>query len=576
MPSNARYKNVGYRTFNFVPCQHCFQCRTQKATSYYVRAFNELKLFNDANCMVLFILLTYKEEFLPRVSNDVLDCVSDNDNSQPFVYRLNWNSVYNGFWYDKIDYSFDNSKKHRISKNSPWEDQSGTLCNVDFKPLPTFSIGDIDKFFKKIRSRFKKHLKYVPNISYFLVAENGDKKQRPHYHIMLFIDLPKSFYYLVKSIVIDSWSVRLNIPHFVPYLNKYGSYRKVKKNGEPYGFMAKTTTFQRGLVFFDEENGKQFVNPNDPKVSRYLSQYLTTDPYFETLHHDNLKQLSPKNQRIYTKKFGSFRLCSQFFGISALWDGSINIDTAKINVGDCSGHQIDLPFYYYRYIYYSKDDTGRFVRNANYTNLLINRINERYERLKISFARFYSHIRCGLIHPNIYKVYENYVSFGLSRYTSFYKGCKTDCRHYYKDIEKELPFLIERISYTQLLGYYLILFCVHKQFNQNENDFNSLSYMGTEYLDYTFNHLDDKEFITSCLAEFYKLQQKAPFIGDSDCTNTFDLRCVDSESLCILFSVWLKFDLVTTNNNKFEDWNKKARSLGKAKYLARPHALIEV
>lgn len=553
MPSNARYKNVGYRTFNFVPCQHCFQCRTQKATSYYVRAFHEFKLYNDANCMILFVLLTYKEEFLPRVSNDSLEYVGDLTQFGADLYL---------------------PVKHRVSKNSPWDDQSGTLCNVDFKPLPTFSVDDIDKFFKKIRSRLKKHLGYIPNISYFLVAENGDKHQRPHYHILFYIDLPKSFYYLVKSIIIDSWSVRLKVPHFVPYLNKDGSYKKLKKNGEPYGYMAKTTSFSRGLVMFNEDKGMQFVDPNDPHIARYLSQYLTTDPYFETLHYDNLVQLSSKNQRIYTKKFGSFRLCSQFFGISALWDNSINKDTAKINSGDCSGHQIDLPFYYYRYIYYSKDDTGRFVRNANYTNLLINRIDARYEQLKLSFARFYSHIRCGLIHPDIYKVYENYVSFGLSRYTSICRGAKTDCRHFYKDIEKELPFLIQRISYTQLLGYYLILFCVHKKIYENENY--SLTYMGSEYLDYTFKHLDDKEFITSSLAEFYKLQQKAPFIGDDDCTNTFDLRCVDSESLCILFSVWLKFDLVSTNNNKFEDWNKKARSLGKAKYLARPHALIEL
>ena len=270
MPSNARYKNVGYRTFNFVPCQHCFQCRTQKATSYYVRAFHEFKLYNDVNCMILFVLLTYKEEFLPRVSNDTLEYVGD-----------------------LISYDDDTliPVKHRVSKNSPWEDQFGTLCNVDFKPLPTFSTDDIDKFFKKIRSRLKKHLGYSPNISYFLVAENGDKRQRPHYHILFYIDLPKSFYYLVKSIIIDSWSVRLKQSHFVPYLNKDGSYKKLKKNGEPYGFMAKTTSVSRGLVMFNEDKGKQFVDPNDPHVARYLSQYLTTDPYFQHVNAQNRGQL---------------------------------------------------------------------------------------------------------------------------------------------------------------------------------------------------------------------------------------------------------------------------------------------
>lgn len=544
MPSNARYRNIGYKMFNYVPCGECFQCRTRKANAYYVRAFKEFQLYNDPNCLIMFICLTYKEQFLPRVSNDSLDYIAD-------------------YVHNELDHNQLILVKHRASKNCPWEDQKGTLCNVDFKPLPTFSVDDIHKFFKKLRSRFQKHLCYVPNISYFLVAENGDKKQRPHYHILLFIDLRPSFYYLCKSIVLDSWTVKLNIPHFVPYLNKDGSYKRVKRNGQPYGYTCKTTSVMRGRVFFDEEDGKHIVDPNNPKVSRYLSQYLTTDPYFDTIHHDNLRQLSPRNQKIYRRKFGTFRLCSQFFGFSALWDGSVNKDTAKILLNDCSGHSLDLPRYYYRYIYYSKDDTGRFVRNANYTKLLINKSNERYEALKINFARFYSHIRTGLLHSSMFAVYENQVSQGLLGYPAVYKNVNISL---FQTLAKEF-------TYTELLGYYLILFCVHKKKSQHENY--SLPYLASDYLPYTFNHLGDKEYILECMADFYKFQEKAPFIGDDSSTDYFDLRCVSADSLCILFSVWLKFDMVAVNDNKFKDWNEKAKSLGKTKYFARPHAIIE-
>lgn len=535
MPSNARYKNLGYRTFNFVPCGHCFQCRTQKADSYYVRAFNEFKLYNDDNCMILFVLLTYNERFLPRVSNDSLDYVGDIVESKVI--------------------------KHRVSKECPWVDQLGNLCNVDFKPLPTFSTDDIDKFFKKIRSRFLKHLGYVPNISYFLVAENGDKNQRPHYHILFFVDLRKSFYHLVRSIIVDSWTCKVIEPEFVPYRNSDGTYKRLKKNGQPYGYWRRIKTYSRGLVMFDEEDGKQFVNADDPHVSRYLSQYLTNDPYFETAHHENLRQLSPRNQKIYIKKFGPFRLTSKFFGISALWNQSIDKDNAKIKLDDCSGFVRELPVYYYRYIYYSKDDTGRFVRNANYTKLLINRINERYERLLLEFKRFLSHFEKDMIPPGIYKIYENYLSSCI-------------CKHALHDFEFYYGPDVH-VTAEKLLGYYLIFFLVNKHSSYGNFESCPLPYLDRCHLSSTFLMLDNKQFVCDILAELYKFQQKAPFIGDDKrITDYLDNRTVVYDSLCILFSVWLKFDMVKTNENKFKDWNKKADELGKAKFHARSHAEI--
>lgn len=562
MRSNARYKNLGYKTFNFVPCGECFQCRSQKAESYFIRAFNEFQLYNDPNCIIMFVLLTYNERFLPRVSNDVLDYVGDGDSSEKFHYRLNWNYSCNGYWYDQIDDPVK-VKKRRVSKNCPWDDQLGDLCNVDFKPLPTFSTDDVDKFFKKIRSGFIRHLGYVPNISYLLVAENGDKRQRPHYHLILLIDLRKSFYHLIKSIVINAWTCRVQEEHFVPYLNKDGSYKRVHRDGSPYGYLCKTKTYPRGLVMFDEDHGRNIIDPNDPHVARYLSQYVTTDPYFDSLHAENLMQLSSVNQRIYRKKFGPFRLTSQFFGISALWNNSVNLDTGKIFINDSCGYTRDLPLYYYRYTYFSKDSSGRFVRNSNYTKLLLNRMNDRYEKMLLEFRRFMYHYEHDLFHPHMYDVYQNYVNLGMCKHTI------PDYMFYYHDID---------ITAERLLGYYLIYFLVPKYSTHGNFEKCPLPYLDRCHYDSTFKMLDNKQYVLDRLSDLIEYQESASLIGDDKLINDDILyqpmRVYDS--FCIMFSVWLKFDLVSVNINKFNDWNEKAKSLGKAKYLARPHALKQL
>lgn len=543
MRSNALLNNIGYRTFNFVPCGNCFQCRTQKATSYYVRAAKELQLYNDPHCMVLMVLLTYNEKYLPRVSNDSLDYIGDLS----------------------VDPSCPQIIKHKVSKNCPWDDQSGNLCYVDFKPVPCFDISHIDKFFKKLRARFIKHLKYVPIMSYFLVAENGDKRQRPHYHMLLFIDLPKSFFYLCKTLIRDSWSVREKCKIFVPYTDKFGNFRKLKRNGQPYGYYRTTQSVPLGHVFFDEEDGKQFVDPNDPHVSRYLSQYLTTDPYFETLHHENLRQLSPRNQKIYTKKFGTFRLTSHYFGISALWDNSVNVQTAKVVPTVASDHSVDLPNYYYRYVYYTFDENEKkYIRNSNYTHMLDARISERYANLCKSFSRFFDHMKKGQLHPRIYDIYDTYLAQGITTYKTYDHGYVS---FGLPSVSELVSLLANEISYTDLVGYYLLLFCVNKY------KYDSKSYLPLEDVDYTFSHLSDRDFVFESLRDFYKLQESAHTLGDVESCIISDARFVPYESLCVLFSIWIKFDLVVTNENKFKDWNKKAESLGKTKYLARPHAL---
>ena len=295
--NNSTRKVYGYKPYMFVPCGHCFACRSARSQSYFLRCAYEMRSYRP-NSLVLFVLLTYNEFMLPHVTPDQMD-----------------------------DFSTIGCKG-RVSKNASFEYQGLDPESIYSLPedlqlykLPCFQIKHIDLFFKKLRYRLFKVFGYKVRISYFLVAENGDEKKRPHYHIILFFDLEMNDYNfnICKALVTDSWSKRMSCaPYLCHRKNKDGNYMYYK-NGKPKTYSKCTRDVPFGYVMFDEENGKQFVKLQDiNKTASYLSQYLVQDPYFEDVHRSNLDQLSPRNKRIYIKRFGNFRLTSKFFGVTSV------------------------------------------------------------------------------------------------------------------------------------------------------------------------------------------------------------------------------------------------------------------
>lgn len=131
-----------------VPCGHCRECISARQSSYSVRSSVEL-----GHSVCFFITLTYDNIHVPRIpaNGDCLD----------------------GFAY--CDYSHLSRLFHRFRKHIERDEQFGKW----FAPVEEFTIQHSERKVKL--SPFK----------YLAVAEFGKEHLRPHYHILLFVRLPR-------------------------------------------------------------------------------------------------------------------------------------------------------------------------------------------------------------------------------------------------------------------------------------------------------------------------------------------------------------------------------------------------
>ena len=542
-----------------------------------------------ANSLVLFVLLTYNNQMLPVVTPDQMD-------------------------------DFGCSSSERVSKNASFElqgyDPTKDLLpfeNLTIHPLPCFAIEHIDSFFKHLRSRLKSFFGRDVRISYFLVAENGDEKKRPHYHIILFFDLELNdfnFCYC-KKFVTDSWTKRVSCdPYPVHRKNKDGKFM-FYKNGKPKVYYKTTKSLSFGKVMFDEENGKQFVKLQDiNKAASYLSQYLVQDPYFEDVHKRNLDQLSPRNKKIYIKRFGAFRLCSKFFGIRGLLHISDNdIRNCQIRLKGVD-HPYRMPLYYQRYVYTDQfrlevrpDSLIRLgsykeyplrpaicrsrpvyhqfnyfpekrnfkvyqFKNKNWYNLKIAQFDNLYESLFNSFSAFLSFFKQHnfSVGSPYYSVFHAILSTSsVSRSSRLFAFLSCD----------SLSVLIDQVDFYKLIGYYLLFFNNYKAYDQIPDKPTSFS-----YTPYVWKHLGERDFIRRTYSDQILLSLKAPF-ADHDLIDREKHRVSDDplyetkgcmnvyEFFCLLFHAYQHEHLNRINLDKVSEWNNNAESLRKAKYKIR-------
>ena len=611
--SNANRLTYGNRPYMFVPCNKCFACRSARSDSYYIRTVNEMKSFNK-DVLALFVLLTYNEELLPRIKEDDFCDVTED------LYNV----------------------KSRLSKNSPFEIQDdGIIPSSDFNEekcyylpldqikvhhLPCFDVSHIDLFFKHLRSYLKRHFGYVPKISYFLVAENGDRYKRPHYHIILFIDVP---HYskgidnvpVLRRIIQCSWAVR-------QYVQPYECHRKDKdgkfmyyKDGRPKTYLRTTKMVSLGMTSLGKPGSPQFIDMSDMNaVSRYLSEYLVNDPYFEDVHKANLDQLSPRNKKIYYKKFGPFRLTSQFYGISALERLTDNDILNCIVRLDGKDHPYPMPTYYQRYVYerkityqigydhekfyhkYSRKKSpyrshiaytpyrGYGIRylplsqnvekitpiyrtiidkNENWKLMKKHKFTELYSSLLSSFGDF----RAWLLNDSSdFGPSAFYFEYLMSQpaFNDLLFRCRCQDSRWYQPNLKSLRLWSQLISPRKLLGYYLVLFNFYT-YDKEKDPFTTPKALYN--INYTREHLDDDDFIRSCYEDFIDQSARSHYLdrevdANSRKLDTWQFRY---EYLCICFQSYQHFRLFKTNENKVADWNDKAKSLGKAKFIIQPH-----
>lgn len=152
-------------SFYDVPCGKCWQCQQARRDGWYIRNVFEYLQMQHHNGWCLFLTLTYNNENLPKVHG-----------------------------------------------------------------IPSFCKEDLQKYIKRFRMRLTRHLSTVlkahnvpkysdlskslvkSNIRYFVSCENGEKRHRPHYHILIYCLSDNINKYMARNIAINAWYKGFAVP----------------------------------------------------------------------------------------------------------------------------------------------------------------------------------------------------------------------------------------------------------------------------------------------------------------------------------------------------------------------------
>lgn len=119
--------------YSYVPCGHCADCRRKMQNSWKFRMNSEFLYLKQQGWNVAFCTLTYSEDRLPYLPEEVF--------KDPSQYR----------------------------------------------EIPCFSKADVRSWIDAVRHYCKRHYRFVngDNIRYFICSEYGELSHRPHYHALL-------------------------------------------------------------------------------------------------------------------------------------------------------------------------------------------------------------------------------------------------------------------------------------------------------------------------------------------------------------------------------------------------------
>lgn len=143
-----------------------------------------------------------------------------------------------------------------------------------YKGMPTVQKVDCQLFMKRLRYMIDKHFK--TRVRYFLVAEYGGKKGRPHYHLILFSDRPlesdikgicdNGKLSFINDIINDEWkkgicdieplnSGTASAIYLLRYMTNYDSSVKYDIHNKPFRLISRGKSI--GYNFFEDK--KQFI-----------------------------------------------------------------------------------------------------------------------------------------------------------------------------------------------------------------------------------------------------------------------------------------------------------------------------
>lgn len=261
-PIHIHKASNGFVAFD-VPCGNCDECREQKRTDMFVRAWQE---YASCGGRICFTTLTFNNENLPYLLTcpemPIYDGFMNEVDSWPADYTTCWNrDLYKKFIKavkEKLQYYYGTNILHlqrlisengHRKKNPEWKEKVDSF--KPFKYLTVCERGNTDIYYDRHgRQRFGSH--------------------RPHYHLLLFINfhIPDS---KVLEIISQSWT---------------------------YGFVY-----------------NEMVDRTPIKVLDYIVKYITKPEQEACLKSPGFEPSFGKNARPFTAS-------SQFLGIDLL-DGSI-------------------------------------------------------------------------------------------------------------------------------------------------------------------------------------------------------------------------------------------------------------
>lgn len=149
-PMKIKGVRQGSPSMLFVPCGHCDQCRRIEKSGWSFRLGLELQKKIDEGFDIGFCTLTYNDEHLPHI---------------PFeCFRYGY----------------------------------------EYKPLPCFDKNQMRKFIRNLRTRLFDDFG-VTGLVYFLGSEFGERRGRPHYHLLVCYPPKKINYRQMHALIVDLW-----------------------------------------------------------------------------------------------------------------------------------------------------------------------------------------------------------------------------------------------------------------------------------------------------------------------------------------------------------------------------------
>lgn len=227
-----------------------------------------------------------------------------------------------------------------------------------FEGYPCFDRSMISGFMKRLRTYFKRKYSLDKDVlRFFCVSEYGERKHRPHFHIVFFVHDPKLSVEALQSAISECWK---------------------------YGLTANSYRLAKSVARYTD-----FIVRNNAALT-YVAKYLYKDDTYTSKYIDEVEyQLTQKGVEFEKKDieraFRPFRLSSINFGSYLLELGEYDFDeeSCKMPVALNVDKTFSLPMYYRRKLYYHlvKFEDGKlsWQKNSDYAEKLLNLENERFE-----------------------------------------------------------------------------------------------------------------------------------------------------------------------------------------------------